>query len=88
MKAMKIGRIDLANRTPTIGEWYEAIGVVMSISNSSVTLRSMREITLRIGEEEMSKWSHLLQPEKKVAILKMDDGSIRVRVLDQTQRGE
>jgi len=85
---MKIDMIDLANRSPTIGDWHETIGIVTSISSDSVTVRSTRNTVLRIRKEDLSKWSHLLQPGKTVAILKMDDGSIRVRVLDQAQRRE
>ena len=64
------------------GAWTEAVGTVKEIDESSVSLLCTRKITLRLGKENLAKWKHLLVKGSLIGILKLDDGSFRVRLVE------
>jgi len=68
-----------------IQTWSEVVGTVINRSSDSVTLLCKGRITLQINYEELSRWSNLLLLGTLVAILTLDDGSVRVRILDQKE---
>jgi len=65
--------------------WTEIVGTVDEVGDGFITLRIA--YTIRIPKGELAKWAHQLRKGSRVGILFMDDGRIRVRVLDEGSTG-
>lgn len=62
--------------------WTELVGVVESVSNGEVTMTSTRKYRVKLSDELLAKYGHLLHPGRSVAILTLEDGSVRIRGSD------
>jgi len=62
--------------------WTEIVGTVDEVGDGFITLRIA--YTIRIPKDELAKYAHQLRKGSRVGILFMDDGRMRVRVLDES----
>ena len=61
--------------------YTEVIGNLEEVGEDYITLSSLREYIIHTRQGEPARW--LLKRGSKVAILLLDDGAIRVRILDE-----
>lgn len=61
------------------------MGSVEQTTRDSIILRCIKKVTVKVDEEELTKWAHLLSKGSSVAILALDDGDIRVRALNEAE---
>jgi hypothetical protein len=59
--------------------WTEYVGRVVDVTHSSITLETVYRVLIPISPDALSKWKDIIQKDNDVAILALDDGSIRVR---------
>lgn len=61
--------------------WAEVIGRVEEVGRDYIAVRIAH--TIHIPEDELNRWIAKLRRGSRVGILLLDDGSIRVRVVDE-----
>ncbi len=66
-----------------VGAWTEVIGIVKDVADESMTLLCTSRITLPLRIEDFRRLKHSLRPGQSVAVLTLDDGTVRVRVLNE-----
>jgi hypothetical protein len=71
----KISRTSLDVPIP----WTEYVGRVVDVTDSGITLETVYRVLIPISPDALSKWKDIFQKDNDVAILVLDDGSIRVR---------
>lgn len=59
--------------------WTECVGKVVHISDSSITLEALQRISIPISTDVLAKWKTVIQKDKRIGILVLDDGTIKVR---------
>jgi len=65
-----------------LNPWTEVRGTVAHVCDDSLTISTTQRHTLLIGREELARWSPVLRKGSHVGVLLLDDGSIRVRLID------
>jgi len=66
--------------------WSEFLGLVESVSNNDVVLVSKARFRLKLSDAAIAKYGHLLQVGKRVAVLVLDNGKVRVRELEHERK--
>jgi hypothetical protein len=64
---------------PFLSPWTEYAGKVLDANEGSVTIESIHQISIPISIETLSKFKQAVQKGNDIAILALDDGSIRIR---------
>ncbi|HVP22489.1 MAG TPA: hypothetical protein VMS77_01100 [Conexivisphaerales archaeon] len=62
-----------------LSPWDEIVGTLVSADDSSVTLECSRRFRIELDGEELGPSGSLLRVGEPVALLRLEDGSFRVR---------
>ena len=68
-------------RRKTITLWFELLGEVESITDNEVIIVSRKRHRVKLSDVTIVRYRHLLQPSKSIAVLVLDDGTVRIREL-------
>jgi len=63
----------------TVALPFELLGLVQSLESSEVIVLSRTRYRVRLTDAAIAEYRHLLRPAKSVAILFLDDGTVRIR---------
>ncbi len=70
-----------------LNPFEEVVGIFNSATEHSITLFCTKKVTLEIGSENVERFRHILSKGASVAVLKMHDGSVRIRPIRQDLEG-
>jgi hypothetical protein len=62
-----------------LNPWTEYVGKVLDVNEGSVTIESIQQISIPISAEILGKFKEAVQKGNDIAVLALDDGSIRIR---------
>jgi len=68
------------------GPWSEYLGTVDVVDEDSIILLCTQRIKIHVPHHIIRRWRHLLRKGSRIAILKLDDGSLRLRRLPVGQK--
>ena len=63
----------------------ETIGVVERLRDGLLILRCTTKYTTPLTKKELHRWAPFLRNGSLVAVLKLDDGSVQIRILDKKE---
>ncbi len=71
--------MNLENKTDvSLTPWTEFVGKIIDVTDGRIILEAVRQISISVTSDVLKK-SKILRKGKRVGILMLDDGSIRVR---------
>jgi hypothetical protein len=62
--------------------WTEYVGRIVDVTDSSITLEATIRVLIPISTDALNKCKTIIQKDKYVAILGLDDGNVRVRKVE------
>jgi hypothetical protein len=62
-----------------LNPWTEYVGKVVDVTDTSITLEATIRVLIPISTDALNKWNDTIRKDNHVAVLALDDGSIRVR---------
>jgi hypothetical protein len=86
--ATRDGESDSFAKNRSLGLWNETVGRVTRVNRTSLTLLCVREIELEVENEILTKWHHILRKGALIGVLKLDDGTVRIRRIADKSRSE
>jgi hypothetical protein len=66
-----------------VGAWTEVVGTLEDVANDSITVLCTSRITLSLKIKDFRRLKHSLHLGQSMAVLTLDDGTVRVRVLNE-----
>jgi len=74
-------------QTFEITAWSEVLGVVESVSNDELILASEAKYRLKLSHAVIARHKHLLRVGRSLAILVLDNGTVRIREVKKSDKG-